>query len=102
MTTTDLLRAIAGDHVHDVARLLEAGAAVNQAVDGGATPLSTAAQKGHAEVASLLLAAGAAVMRLGFKLSRQARFGNEGQGVMDCWRHGVMPAALGRGSGGRV
>ena len=42
------------------------------------------------------------LVRLGFKLSRQERFGNEGQGVMDCWRHGVMPAALGRGSGGRV
>ena len=40
--------------------------------------------------------------RLGFQLSRQARFGNEGQGVMDCWRHGVMPAALRRRSGGRV
>ena len=38
------------------------------------------------------------LVRLGFKLSRQERFGNEGQGVMDCWRHGVMPAALGRGS----
>ena len=38
------------------------------------------------------------LVRLGFKLSQQARFGNQGQGIMDCWRHGVMPAALHRGS----
>ena len=41
-----------------------------------------------------------ALVRLGFKLSQHERFGNNGQAIMDCWRHGVMAAALGRGSAG--
>ena len=41
--------------------LLQAGAAVNQALANGATPLHTASQKGHIEVVNLLLTARADV-----------------------------------------
>ena len=44
-----------------VKALLNAGAAINQAMANGATPLLTSAQKGHLPVVTALLAAGAAI-----------------------------------------
>ena len=54
-----MLMASEGGHL-DVARLLiEAGADIDKAVDGGYTPLYIASQEGHLEVVKTLLDSGA-------------------------------------------
>jgi ankyrin repeat protein len=44
-----------------IRRASEAGADIDKTLDGGATPLYLASQKGHLEVARLLVEAGAAM-----------------------------------------